>query len=480
MHYTTIMTGIVWWCLLSVPLAGQHNITDRYVYSDDSLVLKKLGHWQDIKFGLLMHWGPYSQWGVVESWSICPEDEEWTQRRGPYGGDYNAYKKAYENLQLTFNPVDFNPSRWADAAAEAGMKYVVFTTKHHDGFCMFDTKETDYKITSPKTPFSKDPRRNITDELFKTFRNKGFMIGAYFSKPDWHNENYWWPYFPPSSRNMNYNIDRYPDRWKAFKQYTYNQIKELTTGYGDLDILWLDGGWVRPNTPEENNEIPSRRRQNQDIDMPSIARMARANQPGILVVDRTVGGIYENYETPEQSVPDHAILHPWESCMTMGESWSYVPGDHYKSTNTIIHTLIKIVARGGNLLLNIGPSPKGEWSDTAYQRLVEIGAWMQVNGEAIYHSRPLSPYEDSRYFYTCSKNGKANYLFLLSGDQAPVTVPDQINLIPGFIKGKKKITLVGSKETFKIRKNGEDSYIQFTDKQRKSIKRNYAIVIKAE
>ena len=164
--------------------AQQHNFNNSYVKPTDTLVQQKIKQWQDLKFGLFMHWGTYSQWGVVESWSICPEDEGWTQRRGPYAASYYDYLKAYENLQTTFNPVNFNPDKWAAAAKDAGMKYVVFTTKHHDGFCMFDTKQTDYKITSSKTPFSSNPRSNVTKEIFDAFRKEGFMTGTYFSKPE--------------------------------------------------------------------------------------------------------------------------------------------------------------------------------------------------------------------------------------------------------------------------------------------------------
>ena len=142
----------------------------RYVPETDPLVLEKLEKWQDIKFGLLMHWGPYSQWGIVESWSICPEDEGWTQR----GMDnYVEYVRQYENLQTTFNPVRFDPERWAKAAGNAGMRYVVFTTKHHDGFSMFDTEYTDYSITGGKTPFSSHPGANLTKEIFDAFRAEG-------------------------------------------------------------------------------------------------------------------------------------------------------------------------------------------------------------------------------------------------------------------------------------------------------------------
>jgi alpha-L-fucosidase len=265
---------------------------------------------------------------------------------------------------------------------------MVFTTKHHDGFCMFDTRQTNYRITDPSCPFSKDPRANVTAEVFKAFRAKGFMTGAYFSKPDWNTKDYWWAKFPPKDRNVNYDPEKYPERWKAFRDFTYNQIEELMTGYGQVDILWLDGGWVRPKSTIDTSVDWQRGITfEQDIDMPRIAKMARSHQPGLLVVDRTVAGPYENYATPEQQVPNGFVPHPWESCVTMGNSWSYVPNDTYKSSRTIVHLLTTIVSRGGNLLLNIGPGPDGEWDPIAYQRLKDVGAWMKVNGEAIYGTR---------------------------------------------------------------------------------------------
>ena len=192
-----------------------------------------------------MHWGPYSQWGIVESWSICPEEYGWCERRkGSNPQNYFEYVKEYEALKMTFNPTQFEPVNWAEAAQKAGMKYVIFTTKHHDGFCMFDTKYTDYKVTDEECPFSTHPRSNVTKEIFNAFRAEGFWTGAYFSKPDWHHDNYWDPYFPPRDRNVNYEPEANPEKWNKYIEFTHNQILELLTDYGKVDILWLDGGWV--------------------------------------------------------------------------------------------------------------------------------------------------------------------------------------------------------------------------------------------
>ena len=413
-----------------------------YIPPKEPAVIEQLERWKDWKFGLLMHWGPYSQWGVVESWSICPEDEEWNGRMGPYSKEsYFQYKTAYESLPKTFNPKNFNPTLWADAAKDAGMKYVIFTTKHHDGFCMFDTPTTNYKITDPSYPFSQNPNANIASVVFDTFRSRGFGIGAYFSKPDWHSENYWWPHFPPFNRRANYDLKKYPERWNDFIQYTHQQLRELVTDYGKIDILWLDGGWVR--APRE------------DINMAGIVSMARLHQPGILVVDRDVHGEFENYRTPEQQVPETAPPYPWETCMTMGDSWSYVPGDNYKSTATLIHLLCKIVSRGGNFLLNVGPDPDGNFDPIAYSRLKEIGEWMRVNDQAIYGSRPMDIYPETQLLFTKGADG-AIFAILLQDEKMP-NLPDKIS-IPKNLFGKKvQATMLGSKGQLKIQQASDGS-----------------------
>ena len=213
---------------LCVPMPGRGQESAAYVPETDTLVLKKLAGWQDLKLGLMMTWGPYSQWGVVESWSLCGEDEPWCRRKGE---DYEKYRREYENLKSTFNPVRFDPARWAKEARQAGIRYVVAMAKHHDGFCMFDTKTTDYSVTDSGTPFSSNPRANVLKEILDAFRSQGFWTGIYFSKPDWHSEYYWWRYYPTPDRNVNYDIRKHPDRWRKFVYYTHAQIGELMTGY---------------------------------------------------------------------------------------------------------------------------------------------------------------------------------------------------------------------------------------------------------
>lgn len=431
--------------LFSLPALAQpetHPTSQEYQWPDDPLVKEKLDKWQDQKFGMIIHWGLYAVPGIIESWSLCSED--WiTRDSNSYYGDY---KKWYWGLQKEFNPVHFNPEQWSKAAKDAGMKYVVFTTKHHDGFCMFDTRQTDFKISNG--PFASNPRSDVAKYVFDAFRKDGFMIGAYFSKPDWHSENYWWPMYATPNRNNNYDIKKYPWRWDNFKKYTYNQIQELMTGYGDMDILWLDGGWVRPRETV-NAEVLSWGAPipewSQDIDMPKIAAMARNAQPGLLIVDRTVHGPYENYQTPEQRIPDHKIDNPWESCMTLGFSWGYVPNDRFKSASEVIANLIEIVAKGGSLLLGVGPSADGTLQQPIIDRLEEIGKWMRLNGEAIYNTRTTENYHSGNIFFTRSKDGKTVYALLpLKANEPSPSVMEWTENIPA--KGSKVVWLETGKK----------------------------------
>jgi alpha-L-fucosidase len=381
--------------------------------ADGPEIARKLEQFQDLKFGFMMHWGAYSQWGCIESWPLVEGDKwarpddlrPWIER----GKDFGRFQRDYWTLPKTFNPVKFDPRPWARTAKDAGMKYVVFTTKHHDGFCMFDTRQTEYRVTARDVPFHTNPRANVVREVFNAFRGENFVIGAYFSKADWHSPDYWDPSRPARTRNPNYDTHARPEKWRRFVDYTYAQIEELMTGYGPIDILWLDAGQVRP--PD------------QDIQMDRLAAMARRHQPGLLIVDRTVGGRYENYRTPEQEVPEKPLAYAWESCLTMGDSWSFKPHDKYKSTHRLIQLLVEIVAKGGNLLLNVGPQPDGELPPEAIARMKEIGVWMKINGEAIYGTRPIAPYREGNVSFT--RKGNIVYAIYLAKNEGE-NLPGQI------------------------------------------------------
>lgn len=382
--------------------AGIHPQSKEYQWPDDPNVLSKLDQWQDLKFGMIIHWGLYAVPGVIESWGLCSED--WINR--PDSMSYEGYKKWYWGLKDKFNPVNFDPYQWSQVATDAGMKYVVFTTKHHDGFNMFDTQQSDFKITNG--PFASHPMANVAKYVFDAFRRQGFMIGAYFSKPDWHSQDFWWDKYATPNRNVNYDIRKFPERWNRYKDFTYNQISELMHDYGTIDILWLDGGWVRPRETV-NKEVLSWGAPipdfDQQVDMPKIAEMARKAQPGLIMVDRTVHGKYENYQTPERSIPADQLPYPWESCITLGNNWGYVPGEHYKSSAKVIHDLIEIVAKGGSLLLGVGPKPDGTLDPGAITVMKEIGSWLTNNGKAIYNTRITANYRDGETFFTAAKNG---------------------------------------------------------------------------
>lgn len=395
-----------------------HTESKEYEWPTDPAVLDKLDKWQDLKFGIMFHWGVYSVKGISESWAMCSE-ERFCDRRQKIlpGSTYAGFKDWYWGQADSLNPTKFEPTEWAGIMKDAGCKYLLFTTKHHDGFCMFDSKYTDYSIANG--PYKDGKYSNVAYHLFDAFRKEGFMIGAYFSKPDWHCKDYWDPNRATPTRDVNYDVNKYPEKWAKYQQFTASQIDELMSHYGSMDILWLDGGWVRAP--------------HQDIKLDEIVDNARKKQPGLIVADRTVPGKNENYWTPELKVLKEQKLHPWESNITISNSWGWNPNPKFKPVSWIVNTLAEITAKGGNLVLNVGPTREGTIEEPVLIRLKQVGEWLKKNGTAIYATRPTPNFNCGNVWFTANKNGKTLYAIyaLPEGEKLPASIEWQGNLPSG-------------------------------------------------
>lgn len=382
---------------------GVHGYTPKgYVQPKEPEVRERLEWFKDQKLALMMHFGLYSTIGLTESWPLSDGDARWSRREVDWTKDSDEFKRQYMGLARAFNPVRFEPAKWAKAAKEDGFRYVIFTTKHHDGFCLYDSKYSNFKVTSPECPFSKDPRADIVKGVFDAFRAEGLGIAAYFSKPDWHNDDYWEGFGVGRTVNRmpTYDVNKNPEKWARFREYTKNQIVEIVRDYGKVDIIWLDGGQVQ-------------RRCGLDIDIEGIIAEARKYNPALISADRCAGGACENVITPEQSIPKEPIAVPWESCITIGKSWGYHFEDEYKPVRKIVHMLIDVVAKGGNLALNVGPQPDGRLPRQALERMAALGAWLKVNGEAIYDTRPMPPFRKGDWAFTRNRKTGAEYAIRL-------------------------------------------------------------------
>ena len=315
---------------------------------------------RDAKFGLFIHWGPASQLGVELSWgrkSTRPFD---INQHGPRKID-----PVYDNQYKTFNPVKFDAKEWVQIAKGAGMKYLVFTTKHHDGFSNFHTKHSDYNIAN--TPF----KRDIVKELADACHKGNLKLGFYYSQRDWYHTDY-----------LTENHDRY-------LKFFHGQMKELCTNYGKVDIMWFDS-YGRSSLDQ--------------WDTANLFRCIRRWQPGIIINNRgsaILGGynrgpkeLWGDFDTPEQRVGKYQTDRPWESCITLvGHQWAYKPGGKMLSLKRCIHILVTCVCGDGNLLLNVGPMPTGEIEPRQVKRLKEIGAFLDRYGQSIYKTRggPIRP-----------------------------------------------------------------------------------------
>lgn len=299
------------------------------------------------RFGMFIHWGLYSLTGRGE-WTMFLERQK---------------ADDYAKLAEKFKPARFDANEWARIAVEAGMKYVVLTTRHHDGFCLWDSKVSDF--TSVKTA----AKRDFVAEYVKACRKAGLKIGFYLSLLDWRFPGYWEP-------------DKHPESAKAMVQQLHDQVRELLTQYGKIDVLWYDGGWLRNTFPPQIDLMIPFWRSKQ------LNAMARQLQPHILINNRS--GTQEDLDTPEQHVTASAKGRGWESCMTIGDhvGWGFVKHNpNFKTLPQLIQNLVTAASGEGNFLLNAGPKPDGTIRKEEVDRLEQMGEWMRVNGESIYSSQ---------------------------------------------------------------------------------------------
>ncbi|MFG0283794.1 MAG: alpha-L-fucosidase [Phycisphaerales bacterium JB039] len=334
----------------------------------------RMDWWRQARFGLFIHWGLYAV--PAGKWGERDTHGEWIMTTA------QIPVEEYEQFVPQFNPVNFDADEWCLLAKQAGMKYIVITSKHHDGFCLFDSEYTDYDIMS--TPFARD----IMKELADACRRHGLKICWYHSIMDWHHPDY----LP--RRNWE---DRSAEgaEYSRFVEYLHGQVTELLTNYGPIGVMWFDGEWEGTWTRELGNELYELCRSIQpDVIVNNRVSKGRAGMAGMT----TGPGFAGDFGTPEQEIPATGLPGvDWETCMTMNRHWGYnAADDQYKSTEDLVRKLIDIASKGGNFLLNVGPQADGTFPPESVRRLREIGAWMSVNGEAI-SGTTASPFDDIQW-----------------------------------------------------------------------------------
>ena len=364
------------------------------------------------RFGMFIHWGLYS----------IPARGEWIRSNDKMS------KEDYQVYFDEFNPINYNPQAWARAAKEAGMKYVVMTAKHHDGFCLFDSKLTEYKSTNTKA------KRDLIKEYVEAFRAEGLKIGLYYSTIDWYHDDF--PHYGDRHHPMRENIayKNVEHDFENYLEYMHGQVRELCTNYGKIDILWFDFSY---------DDMYGEKWKATEL-----LNMVKSLQPNVIIDNRLeasgekAGSIRTNnpsyfagdFASPEQIIPPEGLVNeegnsiPWEACITMNNHWGYCSKDKsFKSAKMIIRKLVECVSKNGNLLLNIGPNAKGEIPTESLNILKEIGLWMKDNGDSIYNCCKSELSKPEWGYYT--KNGNKLYAHIFEPSIGPLGLSDLINKV---------------------------------------------------
>ena len=371
--------------------------------------------WREARFGMFLHWGLYA----------IPSRDVW---------DYSVSsvpRETYEAYFSEFKAEDYDPRQWARIAREAGMKYAVLTAKHHDGFCLFDSALTEFKAT--RCPAGRD----LVREFLDAFRAEGLRVGLYYSLLDWHHADY--PHYGdsrhpqranPAFKGAKHDFDRYLD-------YMHGQVRELCSGYGQLDILWLDFSYDDMSGEKWRAT--------------ELVKMVRSLQPHVIINNRLEGAadgcgsigtdhpslFAGDFVTPERSIPPRGIaddagrLLPWESCITTNDNWGYAGLDrNFKPAQMLVRKLVECVSKGGNMLLNVGPDPLGNFPPLCVEILAEIGRWMRRNGRSIYGCGPSAFPKPPWGWFT--QNGSKLYAHLFEpaiGPHALPMLPEQVKAV---------------------------------------------------
>ena len=389
------------------------------------------------RFGLFIHWGPVSLRGTEIGWSR----------------DKQVSKADYDSLYKEFNPVLFNADAWVKTAKDAGMKYLTITARHHDGFCLWPTKFTEYNIMN--SPYKKD----IVGALNEACKKQGIKFCIYYSVLDWYHPDY--PIHSAYDSKPDPKSDM--NRYIAFMK---NQLKELITKY-DPYMLWFDGQWESPWTDEMGKDLYAylKKLKPNLITNNRLGKEMAAVQNKLIDVSKMIG----DYDTPEQAVGRMNMETPWESCFTICNQWAWKPNDQMKSLKECLTILSKAAGGNGNLLLNVGPMPDGRIEQRQITRLKEIGDWLKLNSEAIYNTLG-GPYEPTNNYATTRKGNKI-YLHVLKTDTSAIT----LKAIPG-----RKVLKAGTMDGESVPVEKGDDTFKVMLPQSRSGKTEYVIVLELD
>ncbi len=354
---------------------------------------ERMAWWREAKFGMFIHWGVYSIPAGIWEGREYENVGEWIMASA------DIPREEYEKLAPQFNPTKYDPAEWVRLAKDAGMKYIVITSKHHDGFSMFDTKASDYNIVDD-TLYGKDVLKALSQECKKA----GIKFCVYYSILDWHH-----PAQEPDTTkernedNYSHNLMKEGQK-EEYVKYMKLQLRELITGY-EPAVMWFDGDWTDWWRIEDGKEI-----------LDFLWRL----KPDLIINDRAASDeekdmFFGDYRSPEQRIPNEGLDYDWETCMTMNDTWGFKKNDHnWKTTQVLVHNLVDIASKGGNLLLNVGPTSEGLIPEPSVERLLAIGEWMKVNSEAIYGIHNWRTYKEGPNdlitdYYDKNKDRKVNF-----------------------------------------------------------------------